>query len=48
MEQQQTESSPASHRIASRHGVSARDVQVMKASFFGDDEDMETGETFSD
>ena len=33
---------PASHRLANSLGVSSRNMQVMKASFFGDDDDMDT------
>ncbi len=35
---------PSSHRLASKLGVSSHHVQVMKASFFGD-EDMDTGQS---
>ena len=33
---------PASHCLANSLGVSSRNMQVMKASFFGDDDDMDT------
>lgn len=32
---------PSSHRLASQLGVQAQNVQMMKASFFGDEEDEE-------
>ena len=35
---------PSSHRMAAQAGVDAHQVQVMKASFFADEEDMDTGE----
>ena len=39
---------PSSHRLANRLGVNAHSVQVMKASFYADeDTDMDTGRTLS-
>ena len=34
---------PVTHRLASHLGVDAQQVQVMKASFFADEEDEEIG-----
>ena len=34
---------PASYRLADSMGVFAEDIQLKKASFFGDEEDMESG-----
>ena len=34
---------PVTHRLASHLGVDAQQVQVMKASFFADEEDDEIG-----
>ena len=38
---------PVTHRLASHLGVDAQQVQVMKASFFADEEEDEAGKLFS-
>jgi hypothetical protein len=37
-EEKEVETVPSSHRLAHSFGVSAQNMQVMKASFFGDED----------